>query len=116
MAGGMPANIGGLFYGLLGLLFVTSALAVVVYPILVAPIREIPNLCVRRWLMYWFGLIGFVAGGVYWLLVADGWIAHPIDKAIGNPLTGMMMAAMFGNVIGRVIWIVSQSKDEEARV
>ena len=48
-------NIGGEFYFLLLLAFVTAVLAVLGYPILVAPVRANPKLCVRRRFIYWLG-------------------------------------------------------------
>lgn len=96
-------DFGGLFYGTLMLLFITAGLAVIGYAVLVAPVREVPNLIVRRRFMHWLAIAGFFAGGVYQLVAEDGLINHPVNAMIINPFTGLLFGAAVGNVLGRLI-------------
>jgi hypothetical protein len=99
-------NIGVEFYILLMYLFLTIAIAILGYLVLVAPYRENPKLCVRRRFAYWLGCVGFLVGGVYFLFA-------PAGHFLCNPVVGIVFGAVLGDVVGRVVWLRLRQINEE---
>lgn len=101
---------GGEFYFLVLLLFVTAALAVVGYVLVVLPVRNDSTLCVRRRSAHAFGCIGFLIGGVYWVLT---W-SDQGRPFFGNPLGGLVLGAVVGELVGAFVarYLCAASEEE----
>ena len=101
---------GGEFY--LIFLFTVAALAVCSFPVLVAPVRNDPERCVRGRFTHWFMVAGYCFGGFAWCIyVVTMWQAPPIYV---NPVGGLLVGIVVGNVIGRILGRRFKRQDEES--
>jgi hypothetical protein len=96
---GGSGTLGGELIFLVLLLFATTALAVVGYVVLVVPVRENPRLCARRRFSHALGCVGFLVGGIYWLLT---WTVHD-RHFLSGPWGGLLFGAVLGELVGAFV-------------